>query len=252
MRKMLNLLYAILFLYLIMCLGLYMGQRSLIYHPVRAQSNQFPRLTLQSDGTTVSYSVKKTNADRAVIYFGGNAEDTSLTMAELSDLFLNEAVYAMHYRGFADSSGRPSESALHADAQALYDKVASQHSQVIIIGRSLGSGVATQLASRNIASHLILVTPFDSLAKVAAGKFPFMPVNWLIHDRFDSWKIAAKIEAPVLVLAAAQDELIPLESTKRLVENFKKGVCRFEIVDPANHNSLDLPVGLVRQFVSEK
>jgi uncharacterized protein len=248
-KKMLNLLVPLLVIYVLLCLGLFLSQRSLIYFPVPAQSDAYPRLTLDSSGATLSISAKESPSHRAVIYFGGNAEDTSTTMLELGELFDDCAVFAMHYRGYGESRGKPNETALHLDAQALYDLVVAKHSEVIVIGRSLGSGIATRLASRNEVSHLILVTPFDSLANVAAGKFPFLPVNWLIWDRYDSLQVAPAVTGKVLVLAAAQDEIIPLEGTKRLVEAFRDGQCQFEIIDPANHNSLVLPRELVRGFI---
>jgi pimeloyl-ACP methyl ester carboxylesterase len=246
---MLNFIVPLLLIYILLCLGLFLSQRSFIYFPVAARSEQYPSWLIEGDGATISISVKEASSSGAVIYFGGNAEDTSTTMLELCELLDDCAVFAMHYRGYGGSKGKPSEAMLHADAQALYDLVATKHSDVIVIGRSLGSGIAVRLASRNPVNRLILVTPFDSLANVAAGKLPFVPVRWLMWDRYESWKFAPGVEAPVLVLAAAQDEIIPLESTQRLVASFKEGQCQFEIIDPADHNSLELPRKTVQEFI---
>lgn len=248
-KKMLNVLIPMSVIYLLVCLGLFLGQRTMIYHPVAAGSNEYPRLSIDSDGVALQVSAHRLQSPRAVVYFGGNAEDVSTTMPDLSNVFVDCDIFAMHYRGYGGSGGSPSESALNNDAQALLDLVMNDHKEVVVVGRSLGSGIATHLASRNAVGHLILITPYDSLVNVAAAKFPFVPVHWLMRDKYESWKLAADVTAPVMVLAAAQDEIIPLSSTQRLVDAFDQGQCQFRIIDPATHNSLELPKGDVETFI---
>ena len=72
-------------------------------------------------------------------------------------------------------------------------------------GRSLGSGVAVRLASQRPASRLILITPYDSLQDLATAQFPFVPVKWLLRDKFESWRYAARITVPTLIVAAEHD-----------------------------------------------
>ena len=92
-----------------------------------------------------------------------------------------------------------------------------EHRRVVVIGRSLGSGVAVQVASARPVARLILVTPYDSLEEIAAMNYPVFPVRWMMLDRFDSGRHAAKVTAPTLLIAAERDEVIPRASTDRLL-----------------------------------
>jgi pimeloyl-ACP methyl ester carboxylesterase len=175
---------------------------------------------------------------RALIYFGGNAEDVSRNLPEFAQAFPDYAVYLLNYRGFGGSGGSPSEAAIAEDALALFDQVYASHPQVAVVGRSLGSGVAVRLASQRPVQHLILVTPYNSLEEIAARQYPWVPVKWLLKDRFESGKYAAHIRVPTLLLAASDDEVIPRASTQRLLENFPQGVALLRVVPESGHNSI--------------
>jgi len=144
----------------------------------------------------------------------------------------------MHYRGYGGSSGTPSETALVADALRLFDHVRTQHADIVVIGRSLGSGVAVQLASARPAERLVLVTPYDSLQGLAARQFPYVPVRWLLRDKFASVAYAAKITAPTLLIAAEYDEVIPRSSTEALHARFAAGVATLHVVSGTGHNTI--------------
>ena len=150
------------------------------------------------------------------------------------------SLYLPHYRGYGGSAGSPSEAALFADALAVYDMVRNTHDDIAVMGRSLGSGVATYLAAHRSVSRLVLVTPFDSLATVAAGHYPFFPVRLLLRDRFDSAFWAARVEAPTLLLAAGRDRIVSPESSERLLAAFRPGVASLKVVAEAGHNDISL------------
>jgi pimeloyl-ACP methyl ester carboxylesterase len=152
----------------------------------------------------------------------------------------NHALYLLHYRGYAGSSGSPSEAANRRDALALFDRARSEHAQVAILGRSLGTGLAVYLASERPVSHLVLITPFDSLEEIAAAHFPFFPVRLLLRDRYDSWRLAPAITAPTTIIAAEHDEVVPLASTERLFTRFAKGLASMKILRGVGHNSISL------------
>jgi hypothetical protein len=126
-------------LYLVVCLGLFFLQRSLIYAPQPGLGNDSARIiTLPNQGEQVLVSTRAKDGRKALLYFGGNAEDTYLSLPSLSAAFPDRAIYLMHYRGYGGSSGRPSEKELFADALALFDQVHASHSEVDVVGRSLG------------------------------------------------------------------------------------------------------------------
>jgi pimeloyl-ACP methyl ester carboxylesterase len=175
---------------------------------------------------------------RSLIYFGGNAEDVSASLPSFSRAFPDYAIYLLHYRGYGGSAGKPSEQALHADARALFDKVHQDHPHIALVGRSLGSGVAVRLAAERPAARLVLVTPYDSIAEIAAQQFPYFPVRWLLTDKFESSRHAPAIRVPTLILQAEQDEVIPRASTERLNATFATGVAKLVVIRGTGHNSI--------------
>lgn len=251
-RKVLSLLIPLVILYLVVCLATFMLQRSLIYHPTSVNSADYPIEKIERSGDFFAISSHPIATEQAVVYFGGNAEDVTLTMDSLVKCFDNHAVYALHYPGYGGSPGRPNQSNIVENATLLYELVHKKHSQVIVVGRSLGSGVAMQVARHSQPNRLILVTPFDCLAEVGQATFPILPVRWLMLDRYDSASVAPSVNCPVLVLAAAQDEVVPKASTERLVSQFPTGVCEYHVINPANHNSLELPVERIQTFLNSK
>jgi uncharacterized protein len=224
--------------YVALCVALFLAQRSFIYYPQPKSSDDGPTLTLNLDGERVQVSTRLEPGPNAVIYFGGNAEDVSHSLPTLAGAFPERSLYALNYRGYGGSTGKPSEAALIADALALFDHVQADHPRIVVIGRSLGSGVAVHIASVRPAESLVLVTPYDSLAELAAGQFRLFPVRWLLLDKFESWRYAPKITAPTRLIAAQDDEVIPLASTQSLFEHFSKISATLTVVPGVGHNSI--------------
>ncbi|MGG7675050.1 alpha/beta hydrolase [Pseudomonas sp. WC2] len=238
-RTLMSLVVLIVAVYLVLCAGLFFFQRSLIYFPQPAAvETAEARLKLSMPDAEVWVTTRERSGSRALIYFGGNAEDVSRNLPDFAEAFPNYALYLLHYRGFGGSSGSPSEEAIAEDALALFDQVSVTHPQIAVIGRSLGSGVAVRLASQRPVQQLILVTPYNSLEEIAARQYPWVPVQWLLKDRFESGKYAAHIRVPTLLLAASDDEVIARDSTQRLLENFPKGVAVLKVVPGSGHNSI--------------
>lgn len=240
MQKSVGLVLLLLFAgYVAACIALFAFQRSLIYFPPLSPVLQAPTtFTMAVPGAAVKVSERPRQGNKAVIYFGGNAEDVSASLPLLDSAFPERALYLMHYRGYLGSSGKPTEEALVADALALFDRVRAEHDDVVIIGRSLGSGVAVQVAAMRPVNKLVLVTPFDSLSELAARQFPYFPVRWLLKDKYESGQYALRVEAPTLILAAEHDEIIPARSTELLFSRFAPGVATIKVIKGAGHNSI--------------
>ena len=236
MRTVFIVLSVVAVLYAGACAALYFNQRGLIYFPHRGGTGA--SMTLKVDGADLSVAVREHAGPKAIIYFGGNAEDVSGSLPELASAFPEHALYLLHYRGYGASTGKPTEAALHADARALYEHVMRSHSQVAVIGRSLGSGVAVRLAAQRPVSQLVLVTPYDSIATIAARQFSWFPVQWLLTEKFDSFRHAPHVRVPTLLLRAENDEVIPRDSTERLYGTFDKGVTKMIVMPGAGHNTI--------------
>lgn len=226
-------------MYLGCCVVLFAIQRSLIYSPQRTFSAGADTIfSLTIDGERVVVSARTEPGGSAVIYFGGNAEDVSTSMPTLHRAFPDSSLFALHYRGYNGSTGNPSETALIEDALALFDRVHATYPQIVLIGRSLGSGVAIHVASMRPVARLVLVTPFDSLQEIAAQRFPWFPVRWLLLDKFESWRYAAHVSAPTLLLAAEYDEVIPRANTELLYKHLPRSLTTLIVVPDGGHNTI--------------
>ena len=226
-------------LYLACCVLLFACQRSLIYFPHPPSSAQgTSTLTLEAEGAEVRVTTKPAPGPEAVIYFGGNAEDVNYSLPDLEAAFPRHALYLMHYRGYGASTGKPSEKDLVADGRALFDRVRAEHEKIVAVGRSLGSGVAIQLAVSRPVSRLILITPYYSLVDLAARHYPIFPVRWLMRDKFDSWRYAPSVAAPTLLVEAENDEIVPRQSTEALYARFPAGRATLRVVAGTGHNTI--------------
>lgn len=174
------------------------------------------------------------------IYFGGNAEEISW-MLEFADVFAGWDLALVNYRGYGLSAGKPSQQGLSRDALTIYDHFARQPeidpARVIAIGRSLGSGVAIYLASRRPVRGVLLVAPFDSITEVARNLYPFLPVRFVLGDLYDSAALAPSITAPLRMVVASHDEIIPARHSRRLFDLWG-GPKEMVTITGAGHNDL--------------
>jgi uncharacterized protein len=239
-----------------LCLLVYLTQERLIFFPQRlderaAMSIQqsYPRAEafelvaedgVRLHGWLVDGPIRR--ASPLVIYFGGNGEEVSWLVSEFSRVS-DWAALLVNYRGYGLSEGQPSETVLFRDALALYDRTTRRPDIdsrcVIVMGRSLGTGVATYLASQRPVAGVVLVSPYDSLVQVARGAYPFLPVDLLLRHRFDSMVRAPSIHAPLLALVAERDDIVRPERSRQLVQTWG-GPARLELLDGVDHNTIHL------------
>jgi uncharacterized protein len=211
--------------YVGICLWVVFNQRELLYYPqstrVEAQTTDF---SITHDGVVLRGWVIHPDMPHPILYFGGNAERIEDDRGDFTQWFPGHSVYLLAYRGYGASDGKPSEATLFADAVSEFDQIQALHpgQPISVIGRSLGSGVAAYLASQRPVAKLVLVTPFDSMVKVAQSDFPWLPMHWLIKDRYSSASYVANNSQPVLIMRAGNDEVIPAEDTDRLIQAFPR------------------------------
>jgi pimeloyl-ACP methyl ester carboxylesterase len=159
--------------------------------------------------------------DRArpvILGFGGNAWHADGVAALLHDCFPESDVVAFQYRGYAPSSGRPSAASLFEDALLIeaWARRRFRDRDLVAVGFSVGSGVAAYLAARRPVAGLILVTPFDSLARVAADHYPWLPVRPLFRHEMRPARDLRQATIPIALIAAERDGIIPRERTAAL------------------------------------
>lgn len=227
--------------YALLCVWVYTRQRALIYYPVPERTSAVGEaISLPVDGAVLKVWTLKRPGRRVLVYFGGNAEDVSGAFAEFAQALRERSLYFVNYRGYGGSTGAPTEAALVADALAIFDSLRKDYDEIAVVGRSLGSGVAVQLAATRPVSKLVLVTPFDSLARVGQGAMPWLPVALLMRDRYESTRFAPRVVCPTLLLVAAKDAVIPPAHAAALLAAFATGRARAVEVPGAGHNDIQL------------
>ncbi len=164
------------------------------------------------------------NAKHAVLYCHGNGNDIS-DLPELARLLrdrLDAAVLVFDYRGYGKSEGTPNEAGVIADGLAaqrwLAERTGRTPVDIVVIGRSIGGGVATAIAAEQGAALLVLQSTFTSLPDAAARHYPWLPVRWLMKNRFDSLARMACYQGPVLISHGTRDEVVPFEQARQLYD----------------------------------
>ena len=225
-------------------------QDKMIFHcvrlnPLTAAAYQDQEIQLKQPGATLQgwrLEVPDAPSDQVLVYFGGNAEDITLNFSQVARLGARK-VYFFNYRGYGRSQGKPSQAALYADALRIHDFLVGEQGidpeRLVLLGRSLGAAVATYLAAHRPVSKVVLVTPFDSILALAQQLFPWLPVRWLLRHPFPSADYAPNIQTPVLMVVAAQDDVVPNANSLVLFEHWA-GPKQLYRIEGAGHNDLHL------------
>jgi hypothetical protein len=156
-----------------------------------------------------------------VLFFHGNAGNISHRLDSIR-LFheLGLSVLIFEYRGYGQSTGRPTEKGTYRDADAAWQYLVEQRGippeAIILFGRSLGAAIAAELATRQDPAAVILESGFTSVPDIAAELYPWLPVRWLSRYRYDSRKLLANIHSPVLIAHSRDDEIIPYSNGEQL------------------------------------
>ena len=156
-----------------------------------------------------------------VIYFGGNAEEVSHTLAD-PRWPRQWTIVALNYRGYGTSEGKPGERELAADALAIYDAVVAREGidakRIVVFGRSLGTALAAHVAAERPVAGVMLVSPYDSLAAIGRHHYPWLPVSLLLKHRFDAEADARGCNVPMLAIVAERDTIIPVARSRALYD----------------------------------
>jgi hypothetical protein len=209
------------------------NQRRLVFNPVVKREVESPRssghrtrpvVLRANDGTRLCgwlMTPPLPGPQPAVLYFGGRSEEVSWVARDAGKLFPGMTVLAVNYRGYGDSQGDPAENFMVEDGCTLFDWLAARGHvdarRIAVVGRSLGSGVAVQVAKARPVQSVVLITPYDSVLALAKRRFRAMPVEYVLRHRFESIKHAPALKAPTYVLRAEVDDIIPHSHTDQLV-----------------------------------
>ncbi|MES2514578.1 MAG: alpha/beta hydrolase [Bacteroidota bacterium] len=240
-------------LYAGICALLYFNQDDLLFHPQPTSQAEIAEIINAKPAfDTIAFAMKDGNRTYGfiskdtipqqlplVLYFGGNAEEVS-HLADFKTYFPNTVMVMINYRSFGLSKGVISEKTMFSDALEVYDQLTSNPEvdprNVIVIGRSIGTGVATYLSSQRKTNATVLITPYENMIDVAFEKYPFVPISLLINHRFESDKYAPNIASPMLALISKNDQVIPKHHAYALTKAWKGETTILEVNE--DHNSI--------------
>jgi pimeloyl-ACP methyl ester carboxylesterase len=250
-RVMFGLLVVALVLYLAVVAALYFNQRRLLYHPNAAEAPpasvgldkaERMHLTTADGETLLAWLIAPPPGGPMIVYLHGNGGGVDLR-ADRYAVFAAAGfgVLAVEYRGYGGSTGAPSETGLTADAETAYRRALdyAPAPRIVLVGESLGTGLAVKLAAAHEVGAVVLDSPYTSATDVAAALFWWVPVRWLIKDRFESDARIAEVEAPLLIVHGTADPVVPFRLGRRLFE-LAKGDKSFIAVEGAGHLALGL------------
>lgn len=198
-------------------------------------------LTTDDGEKVIVWHVPARPGHAVVMHFPGNGDYLAGLVDRFRDITSDgTGLVALSYRGYAGSSGRPSEQGLLRDAAAAYAFAAARYQpdRIVVWGFSLGSGVAIALAAVQPVGKLILEAPYTSITDIAAAVIPIMPLRWVMRDQFRSDERIARVTAPLLIMHGARDATIPISFGERLfaLAHEPKQFVRFP---DGGHNDLD-------------
>lgn len=224
-RRLVRWLVRLAVIYLGVCLVLMFLENSLLYHPHKDTDSWLPPpagLPVEDvwvetpDGTRIhGWYFPKAGATGVLLYCHGNAGNLSHRGPVAPEFMaaLGQSILLFDYPGYGKSDGKPSEAGCYAAADAVYDWLTQTKQipgeRIILFGKSLGGGVATDLAVRRPHRAVVLVKAFTSFPDIAQSQVPYLPSRWLVRNKFDNLEKIARCTQPVAVSAGDCDTLIP-------------------------------------------
>ena len=230
-------------LYLLLLLAVYLGQRGLQYFPShddREGRGRPPFSAWKSEsGAFLGYCRAPARPKRVLLFFHGNGGE-ALHREWVAQVTPESFVLCLvEYPGYGARPGSPTEPSILAAAEEAFDEATRRWAvPVRVAGESLGSGAATYLASRRPVERLALLSPFTAAEDVAALHYPYLPVRWLMKDRFRSIDRIAEVKAPIHVIHGEADDLIPPAQGRRLHDAYRGASRAFTAVPGVGHNDL--------------
>lgn len=239
----------LLSIYLIVLLFFYFKQESILFHPSETEQSfkyNFPQpfqelfYSTPNQGNIHALKFKAKNTKGLVLYFHGNAgslEDWGWVYQNF--IAQHYDVLVIDYRSFGKSTGKLSETNFHSDAAFIYNKQKSEYDEknIVIYGRSIGTGIATKLAANHNPKILILETPYFNIEDLARKIVPFLPLKLVLKYKFESNKYITKVKAPIFILHGSADQVVPYQSGQKLFELVKDNA-KFVHFEKGTHSNL--------------
>lgn len=241
MNYFLKLIYLIIIVYVLFCIVLFLNQKKMIYFPTKISSIEYENLEkvnkiykLRLDNQVLGYEIKKNDIDEIIVIFHGNARD-AISRSYYLNLFKNKNLFLAEYPGFGENFGEDitKEKILTKAEKTVYE-LSKKYKNIILVGESLGTGIASFVATKVEIKKLILITPYDSILNVASEKFPYIPLKYLLTENFDNVDYLKNYKNEVIILISENDEVI---KPKFAINLSKKINSKIIMVKNSNHNN---------------
>jgi uncharacterized protein len=215
-------------LYAALVVGLFVGQRKILFRCDAAEVDPASlglkadtiRLKTDDGETLLAWSFPPAPERPLILYFHGNAGGVDLRVERFRAIAkAGMGLLAIEYRGYASSTGSPSERGLKLDGEAAYAAAIASGvapERIVPLGESLGSGIAIALAARHKIGALVLDSPYSSIVDVAAATYWFVPVRALLRDPFRNDLLIGSVEAPTLMVHGTKDAVVPIRFGEKL------------------------------------
>lgn len=247
--------------YAAIVLLVFLQQRAMLYPGARSETvtadappwGQWQALQAADGTELIALHSPAAPGRPTVLLFLGNGDDIR-AYSFMAEAFGGRGIglLAPSYRGYPGSGGSPNEDGILSDALVAYDWLAARGSTVAIVGRSLGTGVAIYCASTRPATAVALMSPYDSIAAVAAGHFPWLPVRLLIRDSYRSDLRITAVLAPKMFIHGDRDEVIPIGHGRALFDLAPEPK-QFSVLNGVGHNDVwsDSAVTQIVDFIDK-
>ncbi len=224
-----GILYFLLGLYVLICLGLYLGQEKLLFYPQQLPADYVPWKGEEvwiptKDNIRLNASlVKQTNPKGAILYLHGNKGSIKRCLAQTRQFDnIGYDILVLDYRSYGKSEGSlVDEDQMYEDAQLAYDFLSKRYDNISIIGYSMGSGIASYIAAHNPTKALLLVSPYLSLIDMKNRYLPFVP-SFLLKYHFETNKNLSRVSCPIALVHGEEDKVIPHDASLALKSLYPK------------------------------
>ena len=218
-------------IYILILISIYIFQRNLLYHPsennysgdkITVSVEKIKIKTKDNIDLIAWYHKKNLNEYKTILFLHGNAgslENRIHKINHFKDININFLIVA--WRGFSGNKGKPTEDGLYEDARSSVRWLKAKgvdEKNLIIYGESLGTGIATEIAQNKNFAGVILESPFTSMIDAGKDKYPFLPVRFLLKDKYESDKKIKNIKSPILVMHGKIDNIVPFYMGKKIYE----------------------------------
>ncbi len=236
-------------IYTLICGGMYFFQEKFIFHPQKLDDNflfQFQqkyveKFFVMQDGTKLNALLFKADNSKGLIFYLHGNSGSLKTCADIAKTFtdINYDILMLDYRGFGKSEGNLSnQEQIYSDIQTVYNqsKKGYDEKNIIVIGYSIGTGIAAELASHNNPKLVILQAPYYSLIDMMKRNYSYLP-TFLLKYKFETNKYITECKMPVIIFHGTKDDVVPYESSLMLKKHFKKFDTLITLKNQ-NHNNI--------------